>query len=497
MQKKRKRGLKFDADLTAEDLQDLVRQYKKVVLKKSGHEFPENPLSQLWGAIGTVFKSWMNVRAIEYRKIYAIPEEWGTAVTVMAMVFGNLGDDCATGVAFTRNPADGTPKLFGEYLINAQGEDVVAGVRTPLPIDKLSLKMPEAYKSLEKIAVKLERHYKDMQDIEFTVEKGRLWMLQCRNGKRTGLASIRIAVDMVRERLISKKTAVLRIEPTQLNHLLRPTFDLKEKERSLKKGNLLARGLNAGPGAASGQVVFHASDVSKYASAQNSVILVRYETSPEDIKGMKLAEGILTARGGMTSHAALVARQMGKVCIVGCESLQIDHQKKRMRVNGHTINQGDYISLDGGTGEVILGKLDTKPSEIIEKIVFQKKIRDGQNLKIYRTIMSWADQFRKMDVYANADQPDQCEHAISLGAQGIGLCRTEHMFFGENRISVVREIILSGDPAKRKKALKKLSRMQKKDFEGIFKVMRGLPVTIRTLDPPLHEFLPKGKKEIA
>ena len=493
--KKQLRKVKNDTELSANDMKDIVAEYKAVVKQKTKKAFPENPQDQLWGAISAVFKSWMNQRAIEYRHIYNIPEEWGTAVNIVTMVYGNMGEDSGTGVAFTRNPASGEAEVFGEYLLNAQGEDVVAGIRTPKQISIMKTEWPNIYKELTSYCEILEKHYRDMADIEFTIEHGKLWMLQCRTGKRTGLAALRIATEMVHENTITEKEALLRIDPMQLNQLLRPTFDLNEKAKIIKNGGLLAKGLNAGPGAASGRVVFRTEDVEKYAKKDN-VILVRIETSPEDIKGMKLSEGILTGRGGMTSHAALVARQMGKVCIVGCDSLKIDYEKNQMKVKNLTIKRGDYISLDGNTGEVILGNLKTTPSPVILHYLENKKIKNSLELNLFTNIMKWSDKFRKMGVYTNADQPDQCKQAIAFGAEGIGLCRTEHMFFGENRINLVRQMLLADNAEARKQSLHKLAKLQRSDFEGIFKVMKGKPVIIRTLDPPLHEFLPGDDAKI-
>ncbi|MDZ7766696.1 MAG: pyruvate, phosphate dikinase [Melioribacteraceae bacterium] len=462
-------------------------------------DFPTDPMKQLWGAVGAVFESWQNERAIVYRKLNNIPAEWGTAVNVQSMVFGNMGEDSGTGVAFTRDPATGENKFYGEYLFNAQGEDVVAGVRTPEPIANLKKEDPKIYKELDKIRLDLEKHYKEMMDVEFTIQQGNLWMLQCRVGKRTGFAAIKMAVDMVRQKLITKEEALMRIEPNQLNQLLRPIFDLKEKQNAIEEGKLLAKGLNAGPGAASGKVAFSAHDAEIMAKNGDKVILVRIETSPEDIKGMNASDGILTARGGMTSHAALVARQMGKVCVAGCSELNINYKAGEMRAENskHVIKEGDYISIDGTTGEVIKGELTTKPSEVIQ-VLITKEMNEKKS-DVYRTyadLMKWADQARTMNVRTNADQPDQSANAIAFGAEGIGLCRTEHMFFGENRILHVREMILSDSEKDRKKAINKLLPYQRQDFEGIFKVMKGRPVTIRTLDPPLHEFLPHEDKEI-
>jgi len=457
-------------------------------------------MDQLWGAVGAVFSSWMNDRAKVYRKLNNIPEEWGTAVNVQSMVFGNMGEDSGTGVAFTRDAASGENIFYGEYLFNAQGEDVVAGVRTPHPISELKKDNKKIYGQLDDFRKKLELHYKDMMDIEFTIQQGKLWMLQCRVGKRTGFAAVRIAVDMVREKLISKEEALLRIEPNQLNQLLRPIFDPKEKQKAIAEGRYLTKGLNAGPGAASGKISFSAQDAEEMAAKGHNVILVRNETSPEDIKGMSAAQGILTAKGGMTSHAALVARQMGKVCVAGCGALKIDYKKGIMTVDGKdiVIKEGENLSVDGTTGEVIYGEIKTQPSEVI-KVLITKEM-DEKDSKIYKTfkdLMVWADKAKKLGVRTNADQPDQASNAIAFGAEGIGLCRTEHMFFGGERITAVREMILSETLESRKNALAKLLPLQRDDFAGIFKVMEGRPVTIRTLDPPLHEFLPTNEKEVA
>jgi len=505
--KKKAKGAKLDTELSADDLKDLVVEFKEMIKERLNEDFPEDPYEQLWGAIGAVFRSWNNPRAISYRQINNIPPQWGTAVNVQAMVFGNMGEDSGTGVAFTRDPATGANLFYGEYLMNAQGEDVVAGIRTPQPLSKiqkgdrdiisLEEEMPEIYQQLLEIREKLEKHFRDMQDIEFTIQKGKLWLLQTRTGKRTGFASFRIAVDMVRSNLISKEEAILRVEPDQLNQLLRPIFDLEEKKEAITKGRLLAIGLNAGPGAATGKVVFNAQEAEEWAAKGENVILVRIETSPEDIRGMNAAQGILTARGGMTSHAALVARQMGKVCVAGCGDLNIDYKKRAMEVKGKIIKQGDFISLDGTTGEVIEGEIKTKPSEIMQVLIEKSlKPEESEIYQEYAEMMSWTDEFRKLGIYTNADRPDQASIAIAFGAEGIGLCRTEHMFFEGERINVVREMILAEDKAGREKALKKLLPMQREDFIGIFKVMDGRPVTIRTLDPPLHEFLPHTKKEI-
>ncbi len=498
--KKQAKGVEFDTDLTADDLKELVGEFKAAIKEQTGHDFPDDPEEQLWGSVGAVFNSWMNERAIVYRKLNNIPEEWGTAVNVQAMVFGNMGDDSGTGVAFTRDPATGENIFYGEYLFNAQGEDVVAGIRTPHPISKLAEEAPQMYKELDAIRHKLEKEYKDMLDVEFTIQQGKLWMLQCRVGKRTGLAAVRNAVEMFNEGLIDKKTALMRVEPNQLNQLLRPIFDLDEKRKLIADGKLMAKGLNAGPGAATGKVAFSAHDAEEMAKTGEPVILVRIETSPEDIKGMNAAEGILTARGGMTSHAALVARQMGKVCVAGCGKLLIDYNAGTMKVENRPeflVKEGDYISIDGTTGEVILGKIETKPSEVIEVLLNKtRKPEDSPMFQIYNTLMTWADEFRKMNIRTNADQPDQASNAIQFGAEGIGLCRTEHMFFGENKIKSMRKMILSDTQEERKAALAELLPLQREDFAGIFKVMKGFPVTVRTLDPPLHEFLPKKEAEI-
>lgn len=488
-QVKKGKGVQLDTELDAEDLKKLVKLFKEEIKKRTGKDFPTDPWDQLWGAIRAVFGSWNNPRAITYRKINNIPPDWGTAVNVQAMVFGNMGDDCATGVAFTRDPATGEKIFFGEYLVNAQGEDVVAGIRTPQPINEttktdpshVTLKevMPEAYKQLEEIKDKLEAHYKDMQDIEFTIQNSRLWMLQTRVGKRTAAAAVKIAVDMVEEGLIDKETAVMRVEPEQLDQLLHPTFDPKAEKK------VIAKGLPASPGAATGRIVFHAEDAEEWAAKGEDVILVRIETSPEDIGGMNVAQGILTARGGMTSHAAVVARGMGKCCVAGCGALEIDYKSKTMTVDSKVYKEGDWISLDGSKGEVIEGKVPTVEPQL-----------SGN----FGKLMSWADEIRKLNVRTNADTPHDSEVARNFGAEGIGLCRTEHMFFEGDRIKAVREMILAEDEAGRRKALEKLLPYQREDFYGIFKAMHDLPVTVRTLDPPLHEFLPHdeaSQKEMA
>ena len=467
--KKHARGVALDSELSAEDLRALVAEFKAEIAKRLDREFPEDPHEQLWNAIGAVFGSWQGQRAIRYREIEGIPHDWGTAVNVQSMVYGNMGDDCATGVAFTRNPSTGEKHLYGEFLINAQGEDVVAGTRTPQPLSELSSQMPRVYAQFQAICDQLEPHYLDMQDVEFTVQKGKLWMLQTRNGKRTGAAAVQIAVDMVAEGLIAQEEALLRVTPDQLDQLLHPTFD----EASPK--DVIAEGLPASPGAATGQVVFNSAEAETQAAAGQQVILVRQETSPEDIGGMDAAQGILTARGGASSHAALVARGMGKCCVAGCESIAIDYHQELFTANGKTVKKGDWISIDGSSGQVMLGQVPTvEPS-------FSSA---------FDTMMDWADDKRRLAVRTNADTPHDSEVARNFGAEGIGLCRTEHMFFEGDRIVAVREMILAADEAGRRQALAKLKPIQQRDFEGIFTAMDGLPVTIRLLDPPLHEFLP-------
>ena len=486
---KEKKSVNLDTDLSADDLKELVSQFKTEIKKRTGQDFPTDPWEQLWGSVSAVFGSWNNQRALTYRKLNNIPADWGTAINVQAMVFGNMGDDCATGVAFTRDPATGEKNFYGEYLINAQGEDVVAGTRTPQPVNEatrseasqetLESVMPEPYKELEAIYKKLESHYTDMQDIEFTIQKGRLWMLQTRNGKRTAAAAVRIAVEMVDEGLINKETAVMRVEPEQLDQLLHPTFDPNAETK------VITTGLPASPGAATGRIVFHADDAEEWAAKDENVILVRIETSPEDIGGMNVAKGILTARGGMTSHAAVVARGMGICCVAGCGAININYKAKTMTVGSDVYKEGDWISLDGSKGQVIEGKVATITPEL-----------SGT----FGTLMSWADEFRKLNVRTNADTPHDSTVARNFGAEGIGLCRTEHMFFEGDRIIAVREMILADDEAGRRTALGKLLKHQRDDFYGIFKAMHDLPVTILTLDPPLHEFLPheeENQKEMA
>jgi len=498
---KEKKGVKLDTDLDADDWKNLVAKFKQMIKQRAGVDFPEKPEDQLWGAISAVFSSWNNERAIAYRKLNRIPHDWGTAVNIQAMVFGNMGTDSGTGVAFTRDPATGEHKFYGEYLENAQGEDVVAGVRTPKPISQLEQEMPKIYKKLFSIQKKLERHYKDMQDLEFTIQQGKLWLLQTRTGKRTGFAAIRIAVDMVEEKVISRKEALMRIDPEQLNQLLQPVFDQTEKKKAIKAKRVLTKGLPAGPGAATGKIVFNAEDAETWAKKGEKVILTRIETSPEDIKGMAAAVGILTQRGGMTSHAALVARQMGKVCVAGCDALNIDYAKHVMKVDGNVIKEGDYISIDGSTGEVILGKVPTRPSEVIQVLLEASlKPEQSETYQRFHKLMAWSEAETKLEVRTNADKPSQAKIARVFGAKGVGLCRTEHMFFEGKRIDAVREMILADDEAGRRKALKKLLPMQRDDFVGLFREMDGLPVIIRTLDPPLHEFLPhdtRTQKELA
>jgi pyruvate,orthophosphate dikinase len=485
---KERQGYSLDTDLSADDWAELVVRYKKRVRDELGHEFPQDPHEQLSGAIGAVFGSWMNQRAITYRKLHNIPENWGTAVNVQAMVFGNMGDTSATGVAFTRNPSTGEKKLYGEFLINAQGEDVVAGIRTPQEIseearkeagsDKPSMEytLPKAYAELKRIYNVLERHYRDMQDLEFTVEQGKLWMLQTRSGKRTAKAALRIAVELANEGLISKNDAVLRIEPLTLDQLLHPTIDPRAHRR------VIATGLPASPGAASGEIVFSPDEAAQLKSDGRKVVLVRVETSPEDIHGMHAAEGILTTRGGMTSHAAVVARGMGKPCVSGAGSLRVDYAGGSMTAGGQTFKKGDYITVDGSTGQVLAGKVDMIEPQL-----------SGE----FATLIGWADKVRKLGVRANADTPADAKAAVRFGAEGIGLCRTEHMFFDEDRIQAVREMILADDEKTRRSAIAKLLPMQRADFVELFEIMAGRPVTIRLLDPPLHEFLPHGEKEIA
>ena len=485
---KERQGYSLDTDLSADDWAELVVRYKKRVKDELSQDFPQDPHKQLWGAVGAVFGSWMNQRAITYRKLHNIPENWGTAVNVQAMVFGNMGDTSATGVAFTRNPSTGEKKLYGEFLINAQGEDVVAGIRTPQEIseaarkeansDKPSMEytLPKAYGELKRIYNVLERHYRDMQDLEFTVEQGKLWMLQTRSGKRTAKAALRIAVELANEGLISKNDAVLRVDPLSLDQLLHPTIDPRAHRR------VIATGLPASPGAASGEIVFSSDEAAQLKADGKKVVLVRVETSPEDIHGMHAAEGILTTRGGMTSHAAVVARGMGKPCVSGAGSLRVDYVAGTMTVGGQTFKKGDHITVDGSTGQVLAGKVDMIEPQL-----------SGE----FSTLIGWADKVRRLGVRANADTPTDAKAAVRFGAEGIGLCRTEHMFFEEGRIQAVREMILADDEKSRRSAIAKLLPMQRADFVELFEIMAGRPVTIRLLDPPLHEFLPHGEEEIA
>jgi pyruvate, orthophosphate dikinase len=472
---KEKKDVRLDTDLTAEDLSDLVEEFKIIYKRNTGEEFPVDPLEQLKKAINAVFGSWFGDRAVKYRKMNDIPENLGTACNIQSMVFGNLGDNSGTGVGFTRNPSTGQKRFFAECLINAQGEDVVAGIRTPLRIEELRKRLPKAYKELDVIYKKLEKHYKDMLDIEFTVQEGKLYMLQTRIGKRTAAAALRIAIDMVKEKLIDKKTAILRIDPQQLDQLLHPMIDPKAQVK------IIAKGLPASPGAAVGKVVLTAEDAERAADKGEKVILVRAETSPEDIGGMNAAQGILTARGGMTSHAAVVARGMGKCCVAGCGAINVNEVQKYFTVNELVVKEGEYITLNGTTGEVMLGQAPLVTPELTGD---------------FGIFMKWVDKYRKLGVRTNADTSHDSEVARKFGAEGIGLCRTEHMFFAPERISAVREMILADDTEGRKKALVKLLPMQKSDFIEIFRVMKGLPVTIRLLDPPLHEFLPHTEEDI-
>jgi pyruvate,orthophosphate dikinase len=467
--KKEEKGVKLDTELTAEDLKDLVRLFKAKVKEKTGMDFPQEPIKQLQMARDAVFRSWMNPRAITYRKLNDIPGDLGTAVNVQTMVFGNMGDDSATGVGFTRNPSTGDREFYGEFLTNAQGEDVVAGIRTPHPIISLGKEMPSVYKQLRQITSKLEHHYRDVQDFEFTIEKGKLYMLQTRTGKRTAQAAVNIAVEMVKEKLITKEEALMRLDPQQIDQLLHPIIDPKAKIK------VIAKGLPASPGAATGKAVFTADEAAKLGGTEK-VILVRMETVPDDIHGMDAAQGILTSRGGMTSHAAVVARGMGKPCVAGCEEIKVDEKAKQFRVRDISVKEGDWVTIDGGTGRVILGQVPTIEPELTGS---------------FGELMSWADNIRKLGVRANADIPHDAQVARDFGAEGIGLCRTEHMFFAEERLPHMVEMILAETEEERRKALDRLLPMQKSDFKGLFKVMKGYPVTIRLLDPPLHEFLPK------
>ncbi|MCX7904111.1 MAG: pyruvate, phosphate dikinase [Caloramator sp.] len=476
-QVKEENGAKFDTDLTAENLKEVVRRFKELYRNEKGEDFPQDPKMQLLEAVKAVFRSWNNPRAIVYRRLNDIPSDWGTAVNVQTMVFGNMGETSGTGVAFTRNPATGENKIFGEFLLNAQGEDVVAGIRTPQSIDQLKELMPEVYAEFERIAHLLEKHYKDMQDMEFTIEQGKLYFLQTRNGKRTAQAALKIAVDLVEEGLITKEEAMLKVDAKQLDQLLHPMFDQAE----LKAAKPIAKGLPASPGAACGKVYFTAEEAKEAAAKGEKVVLVRVETSPEDIEGMVAAEGILTARGGMTSHAAVVARGMGKCCVAGCGDIKINEEGKYFTVGDLRINEGDYISIDGSTGNVYGQKIKTVEPQITG---------------YFETFMKWADEIRTLKVRTNADTPRDAAQAVKFGAEGIGLCRTEHMFFEEDRIPAVREMIVAKNEEQRRKALDKLLPMQREDFIGIYEAMEGRPVTIRLLDPPLHEFLPHEDEDI-
>jgi len=494
--RREEKGAKFDSELSAEDLRWVVDRYEEVV-RRRGASFPDDPREQLWGAIGAVFRSWNNPRAKEYRRLYRIPEEWGTAVNVQAMVFGNRGERSATGVAFTRDPATGEKKFYGEFLANAQGEDVVAGIRTPHPLaadgsgKSLEETMPAAYAELVRVRDLVEKSFRDMQDLEFTIEEGRVYLLQTRNGKRTGFAAVRVATDMVAEGLISEKEAVLRVEPEQLVQLLAPVFPAKEKEAAVQGGRLLARGLPAGPGAACGRIAFTADRAVEMARKGDPVVLVRVETSPEDSAGMHAAVGILTTRGGITSHASVVARGMGKTCVVGAGEITVDERRHELRARNLTAKEGDFLSVDGTAGDVLLGQLPTQPSEVLRVLVDGTLPPEKSPLfASFQRLLEWADGSRRLGVRANADTPTDARVARLFGAEGIGLCRTEHMFFGENRIVAVRQMIVADSEADRRKALAKLLPMQREDFIGIFREMGERPVTIRLLDPPLHEFLP-------
>jgi len=480
-------GKELDNELSAEELQELVTRYKALIAEQTGKSFPQDVYEQLWGAVGAVFGSWKNDRAILYRSQYGIPAEWGTAVNIQAMVFGNAGDDSGTGVAFTRDPASGEKVFYGEYLTNAQGEDVVAGVRTPKAIAAMAKELPKNFTDLEKVRARLEKHFKDMQDFEFTIENGRLFILQTRNGKRTGLAAIRIAVEMTQEKLIDKKAALLKIPAESVDSLLVPVFDLKAQ----KEAKLICKGLPAGPGAATGRIAFTAAQAEVQARKGNKVILCRSETSPDDLKGMLHSQGILTTRGGVSSHAALVARQLGKVCICGAGDITINYEKKTLTANGITLKEGDYISINGTTGLVYQGLIESADSEVKRVLEGTMKASDSYTYELFNTVMEWSDKYRKLRIRTNADTPAMAKTAVAYGAEGIGLCRTEHMFFEGSRIDDMRQMILAVDGVQRREALKKLLPMQRKDFVGLFKAMAGRPVTIRLLDPPLHEFLPQ------
>ncbi len=481
-----------DTALSVDDLKELVIRFKALVKERVGKNFPVSPWDQLMGAVGAVFGSWMNDRAIVYRRKYNIPAEWGTAVNVQAMVYGNTGDESGSGVAFTRNPANGVKEFYGEFLINAQGEDVVAGVRTPEPVAELKKQMPKAYHELERIRQTLEKHFKDVQDFEFTIEDGVVYMLQTRNGKRTAMAALKFSIDMVNEKLIDWKTAIKRNPADQLEQLLAPVFDLKE----VAKAPVIATGLPAGPGAASGKIYFNAERAVTAAEKQEKVLLVRVETSPEDLRGMIAAEGILTARGGVSSHAALVARQMGKVCVCGAAALDVDYHARTVTIDGRVFKEGDWMSIDGTAGNVYAGEVKTAPSEIVAALIFKDEAaKTSEKFKSFQQLMKWCSQATRMSVRTNADDPKQTENAMAFGAVGIGLCRTEHMFFEGDRIDAMREMILAETAEERQVALNKLLPYQRQDFAGIFRALKGYPATIRFLDPPLHEFLPHAKDQ--
>ena len=482
----------IDSELTADDQKELVKNFKKLVKTRTGKTFPSDPWDQLRGAAGAVFGSWMNDRAIVYRRKYNIPAAWGTAVNVQAMVYGNTGETSGSGVAFTRNPANGVNEFYGEFLINAQGEDVVAGVRTPEPVSKLKAAMPKSFAELMKVRSILEKHFKDVQDVEFTIQEGKLFMLQTRNGKRTAMAALKFSMDMVKEKLIDWKTAILLNPADQFDQLLAPVFDVAEA----KKAKVIASGLPAGPGAASGKIYLNADRAVEAAEKGEKVLLVREETSPEDLRGMIAAEGILTARGGVSSHAALVARQMGKVCICGAAALRIDYNARTITVAGQVFHEGDFLSIDGTAGSVYAGQLATSPSEIITGLIHGNKAAlKTEKVKNFKQLMDWCAKVTKLDVRTNADTPEQTLAALAFGASGIGLTRTEHMFFEGNRIDAMREMILATDEKSRREALAKLLPFQRADFTGIFKALKGFPATIRLLDPPLHEFLPHTKEQ--
>jgi pyruvate,orthophosphate dikinase len=484
---KKTRGTKADTDLDENALREVIARYKQVVQKKTGKSFPQDPIEQLRGARNAVFRSWQNPRAKEYRRIYDIPDYIGTAVNVQQMVFGNRGNRSATGVGFTRSPATGSKEFYGEFLINAQGEDVVSGVRTPQPIQELEKVLPKAYKQLREITTRLEKHYKDVQDFEFTIQDEKLYMLQTRSGKRTGYAAVVIATDLADEKIVTPKEALLLVDPEALSQLLSPGFDPAQ----WTKIPVLAKGLPASPGAASGQVVFTADDAVEWTRQGKQVILVRKETVPDDIHGMHVAQGILTATGGMTSHAAVVGRQMGKPSIVGAGSLNISEKDKQFTVDGKVVKEGEYVSFDGLKGEIKLGQMASQPSEILQVVNGRLDPKKSDIYQRFSKLLEWSDKVRRLGIRANADLPDQAELAYAFGARGIGLCRTEHMFFGEDRLPIVQRMILADNVTDRKKAVTELLPMQRQDFYGVFKAMKGAPVTIRTIDPPLHEFLPK------